>query len=403
MPTPLIYRHDAADPFTLVAPDRRHTEVEVFYAVDRGPTGAADPYKAYGTARGESLRLGRATVRMGAENHDWATLVDETRRNTRPWLRVTHVEEFGELWTTAATPGGGEGEGNGSATGDPAGEALRGPARRFAAEINARLAASHTRDIVLHVPGFNTTFVDPIDRMACLAHFLSRDPVCIAYSWPSWPTALEYDKQLVRARASVRNLRQLLLFLAAETDVEHIHVIAFSNGAQIATDALVQIRLANPGLGRDELRARLKIGHVVYAAADEDLIHFRGALLDRIDEAAESVLVYTSRRDTGLDLSRAVASNSPRVGQAREIFPDGPQRVTLVDVAHAQARSREDDIWAHSYWYLNPWVSSDLILLLRHDLPPERRGLVPGKDGPWTFPDDYPARAAAIARDALAP
>ena len=52
----------------------------------------------------------------------------------------------------------------------------------------------------------------------------------------------------------------------------------------------------------------------------------------------------------------------------------------------------------HGYWYQNPWVSSDVLLMIKYDLGPAERGLVRGADGAvWVFPEDYPERLRAIA------
>ncbi len=405
MPTPLIYRDGTLDPFDLVPPEDRTTTIDVFFATDRAPSGFRTPASAYGSARGLALRLGRAGVRLGPESLTWDSLVARTRSNARPTMTVARVEEFGTLWTTIPETDPEFPAARASASPD---DPIREPARRFASEINRRLERSRSRDIVIHVPGFNTPFATPAYRMAWLEHWLSRDAVCISYSWPAWGTAFGYSQQLSNARTSVPNLRRLIEFLAAETSAEQIHLIGLSNGTQMLLDTLLQLRLAHASSPREELRRRLRIGHVIFAAADEDLDYFRGAYLDRFDDLAESVLVYTSRHDLGLALSRIFLTGSPRVGQARAYTeglgsPDNGHETptVLVDVTPAQVRAG-DDIYSHSYWYMNPWVSSDVILLLRRDLPPDRRALVPSPKGPgWTFPPDYPERATAIAREAL--
>ena len=48
----------------------------------------------------------------------------------------------------------------------------------------------------------------------------------------------------------------------------------------------------------------------------------------------------------------------------------------------------------HSYFQQSPWVSSDILMLLMHDLTPQQRGLVKG-DAMWTFPPDYIERLQA--------
>ncbi|MEJ2604719.1 MAG: hypothetical protein P8172_15805, partial [Gammaproteobacteria bacterium] len=53
----------------------------------------------------------------------------------------------------------------------------------------------------------------------------------------------------------------------------------------------------------------------------------------------------------------------------------------------------------HAYFRASPWVSSDILMTLLYDLPPQERGLVRSPSMPmWIFPEDYPRRM----REALA-
>jgi hypothetical protein len=57
---------------------------------------------------------------------------------------------------------------------------------------------------------------------------------------------------------------------------------------------------------------------------------------------------------------------------------------------------------SHSFWYDNPWVSSDVIIKLLFHLPPAARGLEPvrGQRGfpYWRFPADYDRRVTEVIR-----
>ena len=50
----------------------------------------------------------------------------------------------------------------------------------------------------------------------------------------------------------------------------------------------------------------------------------------------------------------------------------------IVDLSRGK-EARGFDITGHHYWYRNPWASSDIIFLLRTDLPSHRRGLTPSE------------------------
>ena len=54
-------------------------------------------------------------------------------------------------------------------------------------------------------------------------------------------------------------------------------------------------------------------------------------------------------------------------------------------------------MFKHAYWYLNPWVNTDVIAILRHDLRPAERGLFrEGGEAIWSFPKNYPEQIGAI-------
>ena len=56
--------------------------------------------------------------------------------------------------------------------------------------------------------------------------------------------------------------------------------------------------------------------------------------------------------------------------------------------------------WSHTFWYEDPWVSSDVLITLLHHLRPEERGLEAGDTSfgahYWTFTPDYPERLSAV-------
>ena len=63
--------------------------------------------------------------------------------------------------------------------------------------------------------------------------------------------------------------------------------------------------------------------------------------------------------------------------------------------------------FSHTFWYDDPWVSSDVLITLLHHLPADARGLVPGEASfgarYWTFGPDYEDRLAVVIGGLLAP
>jgi len=412
MPTPIAYQGGDLDAFAAVSPDHRVNTVEVLYATDRNVAGTQGAMPRYGDRRGLALRLGTATVRLGSEGTEWSELERAARNDDRPPLEIVDLQEYGMLWTTI--PSSDEAAFRAAVASSSPDDAIRAPCRRFAEAVNTRLARSERKEVVVYMPGFNTGFREPIVMMARFSHFMDRDGVFIAYSWPSGSTPFDYTRQRIAAAISIRNFRQLLIFLAEETSAERIDIITYSAGAPIVTDALIQLRLLHADDTADELKAATRLGNVIFAGADVDFEYFRNAYYDRIQDLAESITIYTSRDDSGLILSSALMNGQPRLGQATSQLSDADRadlragsKTHLVDVTDATRKAGSGDLFAHSYWYTNAWVNMDVIARLAFDLDPGDRGLVFREaEAEWVFPDDYPDRirrmVATRRSDALA-
>jgi esterase/lipase superfamily enzyme len=404
MPTPIVYDREGLDAFASTPPEDRTASLTVFYATDRNQTGVADPEKAYGNQRGIVLRLGTARVAMGDEGTSWDDLNAMTLAGKPPALRIADVNEIGPLWTTVP-----DRDADAVLAGwDPArrDDAERQPAYTFVRQIDAQLARSRGRDIVVLVPGINTDFARPVKMASALAHYMGRDSVFLAYCWPATGSFMDYNRDTETVALTVRNLRDLLLLLSAETTVRRIHLIGYSRGAPIVSAALNELRLIHAFDDVETMRAARKLGTIVYAGPDQDIMVFKGLFLDRIDDLFESYVIYASPRDFALQLSGSLTSGTERLGRPGSGLNEADlaslsQEMTsaFVDVEYAQRRAGEGAA-GHSFWYDNPWVSSDLITALKYGLPPAERGLVRTADGAtWTFPEDYPQRIRAIVAE----
>jgi hypothetical protein len=167
------------------------------------------------------------------------------------------------------------------------------------------------------------------------------------------------------------------------------------------------MRLMHSRTPPEAVRASTRLGTVVYAAGDEDLMHFRNLFLDRAEDVAETIQVYTSRLDDCLSMSRTFFHGEARLGRSGAALTEADRKALIdeqdlafIDVGGAQKHAGRTS-FGHMYWYKNSWVSSDIILALKYGLRPAERGLVrEGGEALWSFPEDYPRRAkAAVERE----
>ena len=112
--------------------------------------------------------------------------------------------------------------------------------------------------------------------------------------------------------------------------------------------------------------------------------------------------------DSALRLA-AVVNRASRAGRPdlRELSPEaaasllGAAESGDLDVVQVTPETMPDlSATSHTFWYDDPWVSTDVLVTLLFDLAPPERELDPGVGaggGPyWTFAPDYPDRLPAL-------
>ncbi len=73
----------------------------------------------------------------------------------------------------------------------------------------------------------------------------------------------------------------------------------------------------------------------------------------------------------------------------------------IIDFSFGQ-EVRGFDITGHHYWHRHPWASSDIIFLLRTDLPAKYRGLrLSDTEGIWYLSQEYPSQVRNAVRREL--
>jgi esterase/lipase superfamily enzyme len=166
MPPPLLFQEGGERVFDLAPELAAGSEIELFYASSRLPVGPRD-HRIYSVAPDWRLHMGKATLRIGEEGstldqlREWTTRADAS---DRPFIHLVGMREYATLDTVQAP---------GSET------------DAWLAEIDAALAASRIRDILVYVHGANTTVERAAGQAAQLKHFAGREAVVVLFAWPT--------------------------------------------------------------------------------------------------------------------------------------------------------------------------------------------------------------------------
>ena len=115
-------------------------------------------------------------------------------------------------------------------------------------KFHARLAATHKRQALVFVHGFNTRFGEAVFRLAQIAHDANLQAVPILFTWPSRGQLLAYTYDRESANYSRDALERLLRFLQQDPSVGEIDILAHSMGNWVTMEALRQMAIRDKGL-----------------------------------------------------------------------------------------------------------------------------------------------------------
>ena len=370
--------------------------VEVFYATDRQPTD--QPFlnlKFYGNDRSMDIYLGAATVRLGNEEMSWreiekASLMKE--RSLAVPMEIIGTEVLHEI-------------GSASKSLEESLRQRKDTKDHFLASIESRLANSKTKTIYIFVPGFKVDFTYPVLVAAELWHYLGYQGVFIAYSWPSGQRIRDYFSDVETAAFTAQHFRILLNYLALKTEVENIHILSYSAGARIVSQALHELRLTASRMLVSQFKRSFKIGQVIFTAPDIDMMLFTARYRDGFEDIADSITIYTNANDTALNWALRFLG-WPRLGAPGELgLTPGDlgslkefENTVIIDVAAAEDAASGN---GHGYFIKSPWVSTDLLLTLKNGAKPQKRGLSwQEANAVWYFPENYPLMVGQVIKAA---
>lgn len=396
MAVPNVYALRGDNPFDETPLAQRVNPVPVLYATDRAAAPLADGRVAYTAHRAPSLAVGVAAVTFGAEDLPWETLVAQSlasRRTESVAPSVLGYTEHTRYPTGAMYIEAFEGRPDQQAALEAEVAVADRVLHRLVAEA---LRGSQSKTAHVFVHGYNVRFDEAVTTIAQIWHFLGRDGLPVAYSWPAGRGGVRgYTVDRESGEFTVTHLKRFIESLARSPEVEKINLIAHSRGTDVTATALRELFLQ---YGRDPARMQreLKLNEVILAAPDldVDVVNQRLAA-EGVLQAPRRLTVYISERDRAVSLAGWVFESTLRLGTLPiALLTPGELRVIegipAFELINTQVK--RVDPFGHSYFYQSPAVSSDVIMLLRHNAPPgsPRRPLEPLGHNLWLLRDGYP-------------
>lgn len=328
----------------------RFVSVPVWYLTDRTPLSPREGLARYGGRRSGGLRVGKATVSI-PHNHErgslerpgkilWWELSEDPARHISV-RSVTEGDEIEWLSDLKAAVGSGRDEGT-------------------------------TRDILLFLHGYNTTFDQAIRRAAQLSFDIGFRGATVAYSWSSAGTGIGYvaDEDAILETGPL--LEESLTRLLRHSGARRVHIVAHSMGNRGVIHALREIsRRPLPKTASD-------LSQVVFAAPDVGVTVFTDFIGDYFNSLRTAfnrrsgtparLTLYTCGDDYALGLSHAL-NKSNRVGDSRQQLVVMPPLDTVDATMVVVSRD------THAYFVSNRDVLSDLWWVVRGQDAAERANL----------------------------
>jgi esterase/lipase superfamily enzyme len=181
----------------------------------------------------------------------------------------------------------------------------------------------------------------------------------------------------------------------------------------VASPALAKLGPPGPGESRAQLRQRLRLGQVYFAAPDIDTRRFVDEMKAYVDLTGRISLAM-NLNDSALRLAAVIARASRagrpdlgELGDERSAFLVDASNDLGFDVINVDPNDIPDlPVRSHAFWYDHPWVSGDLLAKFLLNAAPDERGLEAQATGSgkryWRFPADYDRRLADIIRAGIA-
>lgn len=391
MPTPLALENENSDFFKMSAGNIDQNLLYTLYATNRLRYDTHRNSAGYSIFPSDTLKLGFVVHSVGKKRMSWEDfhkISTNKKRDKTMLLKQEFVREVAQYSEeTDAT-------------------SLSPQAGGYFDVINRILETSFSKDILIYVHGANSNFYRATAQGAQLFHYTGHNALVLTFSWPSAENFLKYKTDVLHAKKTIPAFTKLIELLAEHTNAKNINILAYSAGAQMAAPGLASLPARHSMLSSKEIKKKLRLGEVYFAAPDTALKPFVRRYM-KFKDIVKRTTVNINRYDSILRLS-AFQDGMIRLGRpTQNVFDDDetkiflksmrPPQYNVLDVGDSEALKVGS---SHDSWYTHPWVSNDLLLLLLFNLSPEERGLEPysypsGVDV-FRFPPDYRERVTNL-------
>ena len=335
------------------APSKVHRFITlpVWYITDRKPTGNANPSTLYGTRASGTVRMGRADVTI-PEVHRKGTL----ERPKRILWTIELREEPARHFTLATV--------------------TEMDADHWLAELRSAVVGGRgdetSRDILLFVHGYNTTWKQSVLRAAQLARDVDFFGQTIAYSWSSKGRPLAYPKDSEAVADTRRLLAQSLSVVLRSAGARRVHIVAHSMGNRAVIGALRSLAARPLPKSSAELRelvfAAPDVGTGEFVSFVDDYFNGLHSAFNRRSGNQARLTLYACENDYALRLSRDFQEMSRAGDSAQQLVVVPP--LETIDVSRAIVSAD-----SHGYVVTNRDVLTDLFGALRQRSPRDRPNL----------------------------
>jgi esterase/lipase superfamily enzyme len=396
MPAPYLYSQGCREAFLDLPGALQVSQLDVLYATDREPEpGEGDP--RYGHGRSRSLAFGRATVALDPAL-EWPDVVAYTagERDAPSAPRFT-LDTVTEIARFPATPYGSRWDGAKAVVSKETVLSHERAAESTSRTLREYLARTPRKQVFLIVHGISRSFEHAIFASAEAWHFLGREGVPIAYTWPARVRSLglSYAHDRESGEFTIYHLKQLIEQLASIPEIESINILAHSRGTDVVLTALRELFIQRSAQGPEHVAA-LRIGKVALIAADLDLeVASQRIAAEAMGPVAERMTAYVYASDWALFAAGTIFRGRSRIGNVSpEALDDGErERIAgMGNVDFVAYRGSKGGSFGHFYFRDSPAVSSDVMLWMRYGLLPgaeHGRPLAPEGESLWSLGDDY--------------